>query len=65
MNYIKQLQKTVEEQKREIAALREMVTHIKVYLDSSKYSQDPYVNKSDIILRLNEGLSAANCANDD
>jgi len=60
MNYIKQLQKEAKERQAEIIELRNTFTDIKVYLDSSKYSADPYVNKSDIILRINEGLSRAN-----
>ena len=65
MNYIKQLQQTVKEQKREIKELREGYQHLKVYLNLPKFSVDTSVNRNDVLLRIEESLSSANCANDD
>ena len=65
MNYIKQLQKTVQEQKREIKELRDGFQEIKEYLHLPKFSIDTYVNRNDVLLRMEETLTRANCANDD
>lgn len=64
MNYIKQLQNTVKEQKREITALRQGFQDLRIYLSLPKFAVDTYVNKNDIFLRIEESLTAANCAND-
>lgn len=64
MNYIKQLQNTVEEQKREIAALRQGYQDLRVYLSLPKFAVDTYVNKNDIFLRIEESLTRANEAQD-
>jgi hypothetical protein len=60
MNYIKQLQKTVEEQKAEIAELRQGYQDLRVYLNLPKFSVDTYVNRNDVLLRIEESLSRAN-----
>ena len=62
MNYIKQLQKQVQEQSDEIARLRAGITDLNVYVNSGKFfcgdALDGKVNVSDVSLRLREILNA-------
>ena len=52
MNYIKQLQATVEELKAEKAEANEAATELLIYLQSSKFHNDPTVQVQDVINRL-------------
>ena len=61
MNYIKQLEKTVREQRAEIEALHRNITQVRVYVCSPKFfcgdKLDGYVNCNDIARRLTEAQS--------
>jgi hypothetical protein len=58
MNYIKQLEATVREQRAEIEALHRNITGLRVYVCSNKFfcgdSLDGYVSCSDVARRLTE-----------
>jgi cell division protein FtsB len=57
MNYIKKLQQENEELKDDIKKIKDDVTDLFIYLQSSKFQEDNYVNRSDIFLRLENVMS--------
>lgn len=59
-NYINALQNERDNLREEIVALRGGLTRLLHYVSSDKFSQDPYVNKDDIILRIREILYGDN-----
>ena len=50
------LMKMVEEKSEELMATRQILFDLKLYVSSSKFHNYPYVNVSDVLLRIEEGL---------
>ena len=63
MNTIKRLQADVEHTRAESSALRAELYALRPYAGSDKYRPgEPGMNPADVILRVDETLSAANAA---
>ena len=60
MNYIKRLELEKKELNDILKNINEDVIDLHRYLNSEKFYNDPYVNKSDVIYRLAEALSLSN-----
>jgi hypothetical protein len=56
-NYIMIMQKKVAELEEKLVIAREGLQSIRLYAHSKKFSQDPYIHKGDIILRVDEVIS--------
>ena len=56
MNYIKKLEAEKKTLDAQVEALRDMIHDLSIYMHSPKFSADPYVNKSDVLLRITQGL---------
>lgn len=61
MNYIKSLQKNLEEAKKEIEVLRSGISDLKAYMNHPKFQgfENHFVNPDDVISRLNETINNA------
>ena len=53
-SFFKKLTDELDQKKRENAILTEGLQELLRYVQSEKFSVDPMVNKSDVILRINE-----------
>ncbi len=61
MNYIKRLQADVKRARAESSALRAGLYALRAYAGSDKYQPgEPGMNPADVMLRVDETLSAAN-----
>ena len=60
MNYIKQLELDKKELHETLDKINENIVELHRYLNSEKFYNDPYVNKSDVIYRLADALSLSN-----
>jgi len=60
MNYIKQLELDKKELHETLNKINENIVELHRYLNSEKFYNDPYVNKSDVIYRLADALSLSN-----
>ena len=58
-NYITTLREELAQLRRQCMALQEGILDLEVYLDSPKFANDSYVNKSDVLARLSDAKTAA------
>jgi hypothetical protein len=60
MNYIKRLEMEKKELNEILGKVNENIIELHRYLNSEKFYNDPYVNKSDVIYRLADAMSLSN-----
>ena len=57
MKYINQLQQDKKELNETLGQINKAIVDLHRYLNSEKFYNDPYVNKTDVIYRLADALS--------